>query len=71
MLLEIISFFTGRKIVYLEDFEGEVYKTIEERNPFGTRTAYIFPFVRVGCRTLNDDGTVSNSYIKRWKYAKK
>ena len=69
MKLELISFFTRRKIIYLQDFDGEVYKTIENKKTlFGDKTAYVYPFTKTACVILNNDGTVSNSYIKKWRY---
>ena len=69
MILELISFFTGKKIIYLQDFEGEIYKTLEgKKNIFNNNPVYIYYLTKNGSVILNNDGTVSNSYIKRWKY---
>jgi hypothetical protein len=71
MLLKLISYLSGKRIVLLEDFQGQVYKTLETKSEFGKRTAYVYWFEKVGHLTLNDDGTCSGrSYIERWKYAK-
>lgn len=71
MILKLISLLTGRKIVWLEDFEGETYRTIERETPFGKK-AYVYWFTRIGDVKLNEDGTTSGSslYVKKWKYEK-
>ena len=71
MILKLMSIFTGRKIVWLEDFQGGIHRTIEAKgNPFNNRWCYVYPLTRVGHVVLNDDGTTSgkSSYIERWKY---
>lgn len=42
------------------------FLTIERRNRAGRRYAYIYNKTEVAPVYLNDDGTVSNSYIKTW-----
>lgn len=69
MILELISFFTGRRIIYLQDFQGEIYKTLEgKKNIFDNNQVYIHYLTKNGCVTLNNDGTVSDSFIIRWRY---
>jgi len=71
MILRLISYLTGRKIVLLEDFEGQVYKTLELKGrSFGKKRAHVYWFTGVGSVILNDDGTTSgsSSYIERWEY---
>jgi len=71
MMLKLISLLTGRKIVWLEDFEGETYRTLERKTPFGKR-AYVYWFTRVGDIILNEDGTTGGSaiFVKKWSYEK-
>ena len=68
-MLKIISLLTGRKIIYLQDFQGEIYRTIEKKTPFG-KTAYVYWFTKTGQVILNENGTTSGraSYIEKWKY---
>ncbi len=63
MFCEVLSFLTGRPVVYLQDHEGEVYKALATQTPFGLTA-------KVGSRmfTLKEDGTVFGcSYVQRWK----
>ena len=63
MFCEVLSFLTGRPVVYLQDYEGEVYKALAKQTPFGLTA-------RVGSRifSLNEDGTVfGGTYVKFWK----
>lgn len=71
LILGIVSFFARKKIVVLEDFEGEFYFTLERVSPFGKKFAYVYWLSRLGFVVLNEDGTCStnsSSFIKRWKY---
>jgi len=74
MILSILSFLTGRKIVWLEDFQGDLYRTIEiKSHPIsGKRCAYVYWFEKIKLVTLNDDGTVGpkSCYIEKWRYEK-
>ena len=73
MILNIISFLTGRKIIWLRDFSGECYRTIEikskKRNPFpAVKACYVFPFTKFCHVRLLPDGKVEgSSYIEEWK----
>lgn len=71
MFLLLISFITGRRLIYLEDYAGKVHKSIEWVSPFGKRTSYVYWFNKIGPVILNDDGTTGGVtiYIKKWKYA--
>lgn len=71
MLIHIVSFLTGRKIVFLEDSYGEVYKTLEYKTPFGNK-AYVYWLTKVGHVNLEPDGTTTgqSTYINRWIYLK-
>ena len=70
MILNIISFFTGRKIVWLEDMDGDLYRTIEKKHPIsGEKCAYVYWFSETRLVILNDGVTVSNGvYIEIWAY---
>jgi len=70
MILNIISFLTGRNIVWLEDFEGELYRTLERKHPIsGEKCAYAYWPNKIRLVILNDDGTVSGGiYIEKWAY---
>ena len=69
-MLKIISLITGRKIIWLEDMDGETYRTLLKTTPFGNK-AHVYWLTRTGFVNLNDDGTCTglSSYIKKWKYA--
>ncbi len=64
MFCEVLSFLTGRPVVYLQDYEGEVYKALAKQTPFGLTA-------KIGSKmiTLNEDGTVFGGiYVKFWKF---
>lgn len=71
-MIKLISLITGRKIVYLEDFEGKIYKTLQVKkmNPFTKEPyCYVYWLERVGFVNLHKDGSTSGrSYIKKWTY---
>jgi hypothetical protein len=68
MLVRILHKLGLVKGIWLEDCEGEIYTTIKHKNPFGKKWAYVYPFTKIGCVKLNEDGTCTgkSSYIKRW-----
>lgn len=69
LILRIISFFTGRRIVLLQDFQGEINYTLEKIDSSFTKTAYIYFFTKTGEIILNNNGTVKGrTYIERWEY---
>lgn len=45
-MIKLFSFLTGRKIVWLEDFEGGLYRTLEIKTPFGNK-AYVYWITKV------------------------
>lgn len=69
----IVRFFAllwGGEVVWLKDWEGEVYQSIAMRDAFGGMYCYVHWFNRIGrCQLLND-GTVDPcspaNYIKKW-----
>lgn len=69
-MIRIWAFITGRKIVFLKDFEGEIYVSLARKTPFGY-CAPIYWFTGTGCVTLEEDGTCGNSYISNWKFENK
>lgn len=75
MILKIISLLLNRKIVLLQDFQGEMYRTLEmkKRNPFtGNRCCYVYFFTKIGFVDLLEDGKTENvSFIEYWKYENK
>jgi hypothetical protein len=71
-MLKIISFITGRKIVYLLHDNNKVTMTIEDKKPkrfSDKKTCYVDYFYRVSVVTLNADGTTyGQCHIKKWSY---
>ena len=71
-MLEILSFITGRKIVYLLHSNNNVTKTIQNKKPkrFSEKnTCYVDYFFKVSLLTMNKDGTTSGQYhIEKWSY---
>ena len=71
LILRLISFVTGRRIVLLTDFEGTQYITIERKSyHLNTTRCYVYWFTSVGDVILNEGGTTSgsSSYIENWEY---
>lgn len=65
-MIKFIAWITGRKVVWIQDFDGEVNLRIVKETPFGLVGSRM-----LGARmVLNLDGTVRYpSYVKSWKYA--
>ena len=77
-MIKLVSFLTGRKIVYLKDIWGELYETLEYKNPIKDpftgqvkSMCPVFWLTGVGEVILNKDGTTGGDscYIKQWMYA--
>ena len=67
MFKKIWAFLTGGKIVWLQDRDGELTRTIAYKVGFGKMQATRMRFT--GKVTLNEDGTVSGkSYVRYWSY---
>ena len=67
MLKTIWTFLTGGKVVWLQDYDGELTRTIAYKAGFGKMQARRMMFT--GKVTLNEDGTVSGkSYVHYWSY---
>jgi hypothetical protein len=69
----IVIFFTKIKLVegiILQSYNKTLYYTWRFKNPFGGYSAWIYCKTHIGNVTLNEDGTVSGSYIKRWMMLK-
>jgi len=71
-MLEILSFITGRKIVYLLHFDSEVTRTIEGiqyKRFSNNKTCYVHFFTKIGLVIMKEDGsTIGCPYIIKWKY---
>ena len=71
-MLKLLSLITGRKLVLLLHYSGELTKTIESKNPnpfTATNFCYIYWGTKVGLVNLHKDGTTTGrSYIKKWVY---
>ena len=67
MLKTIWAFLTGGKVVWLQDYNGELTRTIAYKAGFGKMQARRMMFT--GKVTLNEDGTVSGKpYVDYWSY---
>ncbi len=67
MLKTIWAFLTGGKVVWLQDYDGELTRTIAYKAGFGKMQARRMMFT--GKVTLNEDGTVSGKpYVHYWSY---
>ena len=67
MLKTIWAFLTGGKVVWLQDYDGELTRTIAYKAGFGKMQARRMMFT--GKVTLNEYGTVSGKpYVDYWSY---
>lgn len=67
MFKKIWAFLTGGKVVWLEDFDGELTRTIAYQIGEGKMQAMRMDFVRKAI--LEACGSVSYpSYVKKWWY---
>ena len=65
--LRIYARITGGTVIAGQDMDGEVFFTVAYASPFGGMVAFRHYGMRVGLFALNDDGTVPNHYVRRWK----
>lgn len=65
----IYSKFSGGIVVILEDFQGELYRTVARKTPSGRLSAPVHFMTNVGSVYLEDDGSVKNSYVRSWTKA--
>lgn len=67
-LLRLIAWVKGGQLVWLKDFQGEIYLTIAYKSPFVEDQVYghIYPYTCVGNWTGTPDGKVIHSYVKEW-----
>lgn len=67
MFKKIWAFLTGGKVVWLQDFDGQLTRSIAYPAGFGKMQASRMMFTSKV--TLNPDGTTSaKSYVKSWCY---
>lgn len=67
MLKTVWAFLTGGKVVWLQDYDGALTRTIAYKAGFGKMQARRMMFTE--SVTLNEDGTVSGkSYVHYWSY---
>jgi hypothetical protein len=71
MWLRLFAVLFGWELVWLRDFQNEVYLTKVNYGPWG-KWAYVYPFLKIGNVSLNDDGTCGgkSSYVEKWKWAR-
>lgn len=69
-MIWIFAFLLRGRVVWIKDFQGEAYKSIAYKNPFGM-WCRVYWLWAVGHCVLLDDGTVDprsgSSYIKEWR----
>ena len=67
--LWLIAKLTGRRRVWLKDYDGKPTMSIATPNPFGGMTAKRHWPHSIGDMVfLNDDGTCRHTYVTHWKY---
>ena len=67
MLKTIWAFLTGGKVVWLQDYDGELTRTIAYKAGFCKMQATRMMFTEKV--TLNEDGTVSGNHcVDYWSY---
>ena len=67
MLKTIWAFLTGGKVVWLQDYDGVLTRTIAYKAGFGKMQARRMIFIEKVI--LNEDGTVSGkSFVHYWSY---
>lgn len=69
-MMRLLAFLTGRRIVYLQDRNGRVYKSSAKLNPWGELSCPVYFWTSVGQVTLLPDGSTAGdaSYVRRWKF---
>lgn len=65
-LLWLFAKLTGRKLVYLQDFDGEITLATARVTPFGLVAKRMGPLDEKQCICLSD-GTCNHPYVDRWK----
>jgi len=61
------SWITNGKLVWLEDYDGEVTLSIARKTPWNKLIAKRYWPSGIRFVVLLDDGNVENSYVKKWK----
>lgn len=73
IIIRLAAWMRGGKLVWLRDFQGDVYCSIATLDAFGGASAPVYWFAKVGNCVLLPDGTVcrksSSSYVREWKWA--
>lgn len=64
-LRHLFAWILGRRVVVLEDIDGELNTRIERRNALGNPSAIRFAFVR-DVRLLDDGKIAGAPYVMRW-----
>lgn len=60
---------TKGKLVWLEDFDGEITLRIARKHPFGGLRTNRMSFGITPLQLLEDGSIEPKCYVKRWKYA--
>jgi hypothetical protein len=72
MFRKLYAKLTGGKPVLLQDWEGEIYKSIAYPNPFksGEMYAHVYWSYKVGHVCLKPDGTTygNTCYMCEWRF---
>ena len=71
LIKQIVALLTGRKLVWLRDFDGAVVMSIATPSPFGGLTAKRYWPMDTRTVTLGENGKVEGGgYVHDWKYVK-
>lgn len=73
MLIRLLTWLGLVEGIILIDYMGDIYLSKTTKNYFdeNKKSAFVYPFAKIGHITLNPDGTVDNSYIEQWRYLRK
>lgn len=67
---KLLAKLLGFEVVWIQHFDGELYKKWVRPTPFGSYGFAMSWIFRVGSFTCLPDGTCSGaSYVRRWKAA--
>ena len=69
-MLELWAFITRQRVVYLQDFDGHVTKTVAKSTPFGLVAKRWWPFSIIKVVLLPNGEVLNGEYVSYWKESK-
>lgn len=73
IFMRLLAKWRKGKLVWLQDFEGEIYLTIATQDKYGNLHCPVYPYSKVGRVILLPRGKISSisysRYITQWRYA--